>query len=283
METVMKLLRCDFGDGTPRPGIEYNGCIIDIRQTELSARNFVDLLTKVTSNNSTYIQEQIKNRPKSASVNESNVDILAPLASNGRFFALGGVYTEHQRERSQSLLTVPAQWLVPKSGIVGPNEPVLIPDRVRESVMPAVELCLVIGKGGRYIEEQDAMDHVAGYTVSNDITARTEWPGPMAYKLMNTFTPCGPGVRPENEVTSPTSLEMTLHQKEDCICRGSTAAMRFTLPFLVRLMSSILELRPGDIIATGDPGHVQEGLKVGETIQTAIEEIGTLKNPIQIE
>lgn len=283
MEAKMKLLRCDFGDGTPRPGVEYNGNIIDVRHTELSAQNFADLLTTATNNDSVYIREQIKDESKSASVDESNVNILAPLASNGRFFALGGVFTEHQRERDQSLLTVPAQWLVPKSGIVGPNESVLIPDRVRESVMPAVELCLVIGKGGRYIEEQDAMNHVAGYTVSNDITARTEWPGPMAYKLMNTFSPCGPGVRPENEVTSPTSLEMTLHQKGDCICRGSTAAMRFTLPFLVRFMSSILELRPGDIIATGDPGRVQEGLKVGETIQTAIEEIGTLENPIQTE
>jgi 2-keto-4-pentenoate hydratase/2-oxohepta-3-ene-1,7-dioic acid hydratase in catechol pathway len=174
---------------------------------------------------------------------------------------------------------VPSQWVVPKTAIVGPDEPIVIPDCVQESMMPAVELCIVIGKGGRYISEHNAMDHVTRYTVSNDITARTDWPSPMAYKLMDTFSPCGPSITPK-DAADATSLEMTLHQDGACICRGSSESMRFSIPFLVTFLSSVLELRPGDVISTGDPGRVEAELVVGTTISASIENIGTLENPV---
>jgi 2,4-diketo-3-deoxy-L-fuconate hydrolase len=282
----MKLLRCVFDDGPPRPGLRRDdGSFVDLTaatvdETDDQSIGFTRALERLAREGTDYLVAAVSDAPEAAVHPSSAVTVVAPLASSGRFIALGDVYTDHLREGGHSLPSVPAQWLVPKTAVVGPEEPIVVPERVREAVTPAVELCLVIGRGGRDIDEADAMGHVAGYTVSNDITAKTDWPGPMAYKLLDTFSPCGPGVTPTDQVDDPTSLEMTLQQDGERICSGSSAGMRFSLPFIVRFLSSILQLRPGDVISVGDPGGVQEGLTVGSSISASIESVGQLDNPV---
>lgn len=163
----MKLLRCDFGDGVPRPAVEHEGSIVDLTRTDLvdtttEQATFGTVLAELAADGVGCLEAAVVDAAESASRSPSAVTIVEPVASSGRFFALGGVYTQHLRERGQSLSRVPSQWIVPDTAIVGPDDPIVIPNRVRESVMPAVEFCVVIGKRGRYIREHDAMDHVAG-------------------------------------------------------------------------------------------------------------------------
>jgi len=280
------LRRCRFEGGSPRPGLERDdGSVVDLTETALVASErqsdaFACALERLAQEETACLVDAVADVPGRAVYPASAVDTVAPLATDGRFIALGDVYTDHLIEGGHSIPSVPAQWVVPRTAVVGPGEPIVVPDRVRESVTPAVELCLVVGRGGRDIDEADAMDHIAGYTVSNDVTAKTDWPGPMAYKLLDTFSPCGPGVTSADQVDSPTSLEMTLHQNGECICSGSSAGMRFSLPFIVRFLSSIMALRPGDVISAGDPGGVRGTLSVGTTITASIESVGRLENPV---
>jgi 2-keto-4-pentenoate hydratase/2-oxohepta-3-ene-1,7-dioic acid hydratase in catechol pathway len=208
------------------------------------------------------------------------VEVHAPLDSDGRLFCVGGAYTSHLRESNRSLLTAPHHWVIPEPSIIGPTSSIEIPDSVAEHVVPAIELSIVIGEGGSYIGEADAYDHIAGYTVSNDVTARTDWPGPRGYKIMDTFSPVGPHITTADEVEDPMDLSLTMTLDGTEICTGSTAGHRFTLSFIVSYLSTVFELRPGDIISTGDPGNVEQRLQPGTTVDLDIEEVGTLSNDV---
>lgn len=217
------------------------------------------------------------------SFDPADVELEAPVASDARIIALGGAFASHLRERGNDLSTVPSQWIVPPTSVVGPDDPIVLAERVSENVRPAVELGVVIGRGGRNITETEALDHVAGYTIVNDVTARTDWPGPMAYKLMDTFSPCGPHVVPADRVDDPLDLAMEIRHAGRTICRGSTAGLRFTLSFIISYLSTILTLRPGDVISTGDPGDVSGELVPGSPVKLEIDSVGTLSNPVMLE
>jgi 2-keto-4-pentenoate hydratase/2-oxohepta-3-ene-1,7-dioic acid hydratase in catechol pathway len=150
-------------------------------------------------------------------------------------------------------------------------------------VEPASELGVVIGQRGKYIDPMEAHEYIAGYTVSNDVTARTEWPGPMGYKMLDSFSPVGPYIQTADEVDDTMNLNIEMRQDGTTICQGNTAGMRFSLSFLVSYMSTIVELVPGDVISTGDPGGVSENLKPGSTLETEIEDVGTLRNTVTTE
>lgn len=208
------------------------------------------------------------------------VNLCAPIDTDCRLFCVGGSYTSHLRESNRSLLTAPHQWIAPHTSIIGPDESIRLPAKVSEAAKPAVELCAVIGEGGSYINEAAAYDHIAGYTISNDVTARTNWPGPRGYKIMDTFSPVGPHIVTTDEIADPMDLAMKIQQNDETICTGSTAGHRFTLSFLVSYLSTIFELRTGDVISTGDPGNVTDRLRPGSTVALEIEDIGILENRI---
>jgi 2,4-diketo-3-deoxy-L-fuconate hydrolase len=281
----MKLVRFTDDEGEVHPGVLQDDVIVDLTETGRTAKEtgsgFGTVLETIARRGPSAVAEVVDGASDEATVSRSNVNLTYPVAERGRLISLGGAYTEHLQERGQKISAVPSQWIVPETALVGPDDPILLPERVSDFTMPAVELGLVVGKGGHYIGEADAMSHVVGYTVVNDVTARTEWPGPMAYKLMDTFSPCGPYLTTADSVSSPTDLEMTLHMGGKKICHGSTAGMRFSLQFIIRFISSILELRPGDVIATGDPGRVQEGLEVGGDVTATIDEVGEITNKVR--
>jgi 2-keto-4-pentenoate hydratase/2-oxohepta-3-ene-1,7-dioic acid hydratase in catechol pathway len=213
----------------------------------------------------------------------SVVTLRAPISNSGRLFCFGGVYTGHLRDAGLELTVDPNQWIIPDNAIVGPEEAIVLPDRVAENVKPAAELCVVIGRAGKYIEPSEAYEYVAGYSISNDVTARTEWPGPMAYKMMDTFSPIGPHVTTADEVDQPMNSDIIMRQDGDVICRGSTSGMRFSLSFLVSYLSAITELQPGDVISTGDPGGIEASLAPGSTVTIEIEDVGVLSNGVHLE
>ncbi|TKX39421.1 FAA hydrolase family protein [Halorubrum sp. CGM5_25_10-8B] len=213
----------------------------------------------------------------------SEVTLRAPISNAGRLFCFGGVYTGHLRDAGLELTVDPNQWIIPDNAIVGPEETIVLPSRVAGNVKPAAELCIVIGRAGKYIEPSEAYNHIAGYSISNDVTARTEWPGPMAYKMMDTFSPIGPHVTTVDEVDQPMNLNIVMRQDGDVICQGNTSGMRFSLSFLVSYLSTITELQPGDVISTGDPGGIEGSLQPGSTVAIEIEDVGELKNPVRLE
>lgn len=249
-------------------------------QNETPWDPFGTLLETVTTSDSSSLESRIEEGP---TFERSSLDLLPPLPEDRRLFCLGGVYTGHLRDAGIELTVDPNQWVMPANAIVGPEADILLPKRVSENVKPAAELCVVIGRRGKYIQPMEAFKYVAGYSISNDVTARTEWPGPMAYKMMDSFSPIGPHVRTADEVDKPMDLDIEIRQDEDVICRGNTAGMRFTLSFLVSYLSAITELWPGDVISCGDPGGVEEALRPGSTVEIEIEGVGKLANRVRSE
>lgn len=268
------------GDETPRPGALQDGTVIDLSDTD-PGRSGLGSILSAHLDNIEVVSEAVKTADKAGDTfDRESVEVGAPVAEDARVISLGGAFASHLRERGNPLNKVPSQWVMPDTSVIGPNDPIELAERVRENTLPAVELGVVIGRGGSDIGEAAAYEHVAGFTIVNDVTARTDWPGPMAYKLMDTFCPCGPHVVTSEEVTDPHDLAVEIRQAGEIICAGRTTGLRFTVSFMVSYLSTILTLRPGDVIATGDPGDVQASLTVGETVELDIEDVGVLKNPV---
>lgn len=253
---------------------------LDNRSNQTHKDPFGALLQTVTTTSPSSLESRIDEGPTFA---RSSIDLLPPLPEEGRLFCLGGVYTGHLRDAGLELTVDPNQWVMPANAIVGPEAEIVLPERVSENVKPAAELCVVIGRQGKYIQPMEAFDYIAGYSISNDVTARTDWPGPMAYKMMDSFSPIGPHVKTADEVAQPMDLDIEMRHDGNVICQGNTAGMRFTLSFLVSYLSAITELRPGDVISCGDPGGVEEPLQPGSTIEIEIEDVGMLANEVRLE
>jgi 2-keto-4-pentenoate hydratase/2-oxohepta-3-ene-1,7-dioic acid hydratase in catechol pathway len=278
----VKLVRfCPRGESTVHTGIVRDGEVVEVDSTAEAddGPSFEAILASVTGT-----EEDVSDRIEEGEVFErSEVTLRAPISNASRLFCFGAIYTGHVSDAGLGLTFDPNQWIIPDNAIIGPEDEIVLPDRVADNVKPAAELCVVIGQAGKYIEPSEAYDHIAGYSISNDVTARTEWPGPMAYKMMDTFSPIGPHVTTADEVGRPMNLDIVMRQDGDVICQGSTSGMRFSLSFLVSYLSTITELRPGDVISTGDPGGIDGSLKPGSTVEIEIEDVGELTNEVRLE
>ena len=207
----------------------------------------------------------------------------------GKFICIGLNYSDHAAETGAEVPKEPVIFMKATSAICGPNDTVLIP---RKSVKTdwEVELGVIIGKGGVYIDEADALDHVAGYCVVNDVSEREfqiERAGTWDKgKGCDTFGPIGPWLVTRDEVADPQDLKMWLevdgHRYQD----GSTRTMVFGVQHLVSYVSQFMSLQPGDVISTGTPPGVGMGqkpptyLKGGETIELGIEGLGQQRQKI---
>lgn len=280
----MRYLLFSHGGGDKRVGIRRSDRIFDVTETAPVADSDRSPLAAVLAAESDAVSgrsQPFETLPVEVPVYDREEVVLeAPVAEDARVICLGGVYTNHLRERGVTLNRDPNQWVMPSTAIVGPEDRIELPDRNDSEVIPAVELGVVIGTSGEYIDETEAFDHVAGYTVVNDVTDRGEYPGPMGYKMLDTFSPCGPHVTTTDEVPDPLSLDVTVKSDGETICRGSTAGMHFTLSFLISYLSTFMRLRPGDVVSTGDPGGVEGVLKPGTTVDLDISSVGTLSNEV---
>ena len=211
------------------------------------------------------------------------------VGSVGKFICIGLNYSDHAAETGAEVPKEPVIFMKATSAICGPNDTVLIP---RKSVKTdwEVELGVVIGKGGVYIDEADALDHVAGYCVVNDVSEREfqiERSGTWDKgKGCDTFGPIGPWLVTRDGVADPQNLKMWLevdgHRYQD----GSTTTMVFGVKHLVSYVSQFMSLQPGDVISTGTPPGVGMGqkpqtyLKGGETIELGIEGLGQQRQKV---
>lgn len=223
---------------------------------------------------------------------ESAATLLAPIPRPGKILCVGHNYKGHIGIGKTDLPEYPNFFCKTANTIIGSNQPIRIP-RVTRQVDYEAELAVVIGRRGRDIAEAEAMDHVAGYSIFNDVSARdyqkrtSQW---LLGKSFDTFGPLGPALVTADEVPDPHSLDLQLTVNGEPKQRANTRDLIFSVPFLVSYLSQVLTLEPGDIIATGTPAKLhpseapesQRFLNAGDVVEITIERVGTLRNTVEI-
>ena len=215
---------------------------------------------------------------------DANQRIGACVGQVGKFICIGLNYADHAAETGASIPKEPILFMKATSAISGPNDDVIIPKNSKKTDWE-VELGVVIGKEARYVDEADALDHVAGYCLINDLSERefqTERSGQWVKgKSADTFGPIGPWLVTRDEVADPQNLGMWLEVNGHRYQDGSTRTMIFGVAHVVSYISQFMSLQPGDIISTGTPPGVGMGikpepifLKAGQTMRLGIEGLG---------
>ncbi len=215
---------------------------------------------------------------------------IGPCVGNvGKFICIGLNYADHAAESGMELPAEPVIFFKATSAIVGPNDTVEIP---RGSVKTdwEVELGVVIGKEAKYVSEAEAMDHVAGYCVVNDLSERDfqlhrsgQW---VKGKSADTFGPIGPWLVTKDEVPNPQNLPMYLEVNGHRYQDGSTKTMHFGVATVISHLSQFMSLQPGDVISTGTPPGVGMGqnpqvyLKPGDTMELGIKGLGAQRQNV---
>lgn len=271
----MKLLR--FGAiGAEKPGIlDQDGQIRDLSKVidDLSGDNLSDAaIAKISEFDLTTLP-----------IVNSNTRIAACVGNVGKFICIGLNYADHAAESGMELPQEPVIFFKATSAIMGPNDNVEIP---RNSVKTdwEVELGVVIGKHAKYVTKENALNHVAGYCVVNDLSERDfqlhhsgQW---VKGKSADTFGPIGPWLVTRDEVPDPQNLDMYLEVNGKRFQNGSTKTMHFDVATVIAHLSQFMSLHPGDVISTGTPPGVGMGqkpelyLKANDKIELGINGLG---------
>ncbi|TAM55827.1 MAG: FAA hydrolase family protein [Paraburkholderia sp.] len=214
---------------------------------------------------------------------EGNVRLGPCVGGTRKFICIGLNYSDHAAETGATVPPEPVIFMKATSAIVGPNDAIEIPRDALKTDWE-VELGVVIGKTAKYVSERDAMDHVAGYCVINDVSERAfqaerqgQW---TKGKSADTFGPVGPWLVSADELRDPQALQLWLEVNGHRYQNGSTATMVYGVRYLVAYLSRFMSLQPGDIISTGTPPGVGLGqkppiyLKPGDVVKLGIEGLG---------
>ena len=238
-------------------------------------------------------------RPDGASVPLAAAKLAAPIPRPSRnVFCVGKNYHEHAKEFAGSGFDATAKEVVPEApvvftkpptSVIGPGEPIPSHLDPTDTVDYEGELAVVIGRGGRGIRKADALAHVFGYTIVNDVTARTlqhkhrQW---VLGKGIDGFCPMGPAILTADEVPDPTKLALRTFVNGEKRQDAAVSDLIFDIPTLIETISAGIALEPGDVIATGTPAGVGIGfspprfLKPGDTVRIEVDGIGVLENPV---
>jgi 2-keto-4-pentenoate hydratase/2-oxohepta-3-ene-1,7-dioic acid hydratase in catechol pathway len=202
----------------------------------------------------------------------------------GKIIGVGLNYLDHATESNMPIPSEPPLFLKPSSAIIGPNDDVQIPLGAAKTDWE-VELGVVIGQPGKYLRAQDALDHVAGYCIVNDVSERAfqlerggQWD---KGKCCDTFAPIGPWLVTPDEIPDPQNLDLWLEVDGHRFQYGNTSTMIFSVMYLISYVSQFMSLRSGDIISTGTPPGVGMGqrpptyLKAQQTMRLGITGLGT--------
>ena len=252
----MKLLR--YGEkGQERPALlDNNGQLRDLSAV------VADIAGDTLSPQSIARLQDID--PSSLPLVEGSPRLGACVGQVGKFICIGLNYADHAAETGAAIPAEPVVFSKWTSAIVGPNDDIEIPHNSRKTDWE-VELGVVIGKGGRYISESDALEHVAGYCVINDVSEREfqlELGGTWDKgKGCDTFGPLGPWLVTREEVADPHQLDLWLEVDGKRYQNGNTRTMIFQIPKIISYLSQFMSLQPGDVISTGTPPGVGLGIK----------------------
>jgi 2-keto-4-pentenoate hydratase/2-oxohepta-3-ene-1,7-dioic acid hydratase in catechol pathway len=279
----MKLVSFSLADGRIRPGclLEEGNLVAD-----LSAAGYADTLAVIAAGITT---------PEPGITFPSHrieeVRLHAPLLNPPRIFAIGLNYRDHAIESGMEIPTTPVVFFKLPTAIVGPGDPIVLPVNSTQPDYEA-EFAFVIGRGGYRLAADEWRNHVYGYTIVNDVSARdvqfasTQW---SLSKCFPTFCPLGPAIVTADEIPDPHVLHIGLSIDGEQLQNSNTSNMVFNIPDLIEYLSSITPLLTGDIVSTGTPPGVGLGrnpkrwLQPGETVTVTVERLGSLTNPVVAE
>lgn len=217
-------------------------------------------------------------RRMEATIPLKDVRLLTPVLPR-KIICVGRNYVAHAKEHNAEVPESPLLFLKPSTAVIGPDAPIQLPPQSAQ-VEHEAELVIVIGKPGRWISPPNAMEHVLGFTLGNDVTARDlqrkdgQW---TRAKGFDTFCPLGPWIETDFD---PADALITCHVNGDMRQMGSTRDMVFSVRQLVAFASTIMTLETGDVIMTGTPAGVGP-LTPGDVVEVAIEGLGVLRNPVE--
>ena len=282
----MRLVTFVEGEKAARPGLVVDGGVVD-----LGAVGFKDAIAFMSAPVSVQADVAGAAARSRTRIALEEVRLLAPVPNPPRIFGIGENYAEHAAESGSKTRDVPTVFIVLSSAVVGPGADVVLPPN-SSMVDYEAELAVVIGKAGHRIAASEWEEHVFGYTMMNDVSARdvqratTQW---SLGKSFPTFAPMGPWVVSKDEIADPHRLGISLTIGGERLQDSNTSQMIYRIPALIEYLSGIVALQVGDVISTGTPAGVgmgrtpQRWLKVGDEMVITIEGIGELRNPVVAE
>lgn len=212
-----------------------------------------------------------------------------PIAGTGKFICIGLNYADHAAESGLEVPSEPVIFMKATSAICGPNDPIIIP-RGSEKTDWEVELAVVIGTRAKYVSQEDALNYVAGYCVTNDVSERAfqierqgQW---TKGKSCDNYGQIGPWLVTRDDVADPQNLSMWLKVNGDTMQDGSTTTMVYGVAHVVSYLSQFMSLMPGDVISTGTPPGVGLGqkppkyLRAGDVVELGIEGLGSQRQDV---
>ena len=276
----MKFVTYKQGNHASQTGILDGGKVFP-----LPAASFSNMLA-VIENASAAREAAVQAMAADAGLPLNEVTLLAPIARPPRIFCIGLNYATHASESQMAVQAVPTVFMKLASSVTGPGADVILP---KNSTQPdyEAELAVVIGKPGYRIPAEKWLDHVFGYTVLNDVSARdaqlatSQW---TLGKSFPTFSPLGPAIVTADEIADPHALDIALTLNGEVMQSSNTRHLIFRVPQLIEHISALTPLEAGDIISTGTPEGVglgrkpQRWLRPGEEMVITIEGIGELRN-----
>lgn len=223
---------------------------------------------------------------------EGGARLGPPVAGTGKFICIGLNYADHAAESGMHVPSEPVIFMKATSAICGPNDPIVIPRGAHKTDWE-VELGVVIGRAAKHVAEREAIAHVAGFAVINDVSERDfqierqgQW---TKGKSCDSFGQIGPWLVTPDEITDPQNLKMWLRVNGETMQDGSTATMVYGVAHLVSYLSGFMTLHPGDVISTGTPPGVGLGqkppryLKPGDVVELGIDGLGSQRQEVVAE
>ncbi len=300
----MKLLTYKTQTSESRLGFLHNNLVVDMEDfgdisnfpLPDSMLELIDMGFEVIAEINSLVEDANLSEVAEISYSFDEITILAPIEKPRKnIIGIGLNYTEHVAESARTLDTTgklpqkPIIFSKPPTTVTGTNTKIIKNTKLTEQLDWEVELAVIIGKKGKYVPKENAMDHVFGYTVINDISARDcrregQW---IVSKGQDTFAPMGPYLVTKDEIENPHNLNLSLTVNGVEKQNSNTQFLLFNINDLINDLSTVFTLEPGDIIATGTPSGVgagrspQEWLHDGDVVECSVEGIGTIRNTVK--
>ena len=281
----MKLVTFQRGGSAPEPGV-----LSGDRVHSLSSTGYGCMVSIISGGD-----EALKQISQAGTSGESlplaDVTLLAPILRPPKLICVGLNYRDHAIESKMEIPSVPTIFNKFTNVVIGPGAPILLPKNSEKPDYEA-EFAFIIGKGGRHIRPESWQDHVFGYTIVNDVSARdfqmqtSQW---LMGKTFDTFAPMGPCIVTKDEIADPHALDISMEIGGVTLQHSNTRELIFRIPDLISFLSSVVTLEPGDVVSTGTPAGVGFGhkpprwLRAGDECIVRVEGIGELRNPVVAE
>ena len=279
----MKLVTFVRPGGLPEPGI-----LLDDQVKPLSGAGFADVISIIAGGPEALARAAAVAVP---TIPLTSVKLMSPIPRPPKIVCVGLNYRDHAIESNMQIPTVPTIFCKFSTSVIGPGDTIVLP---KASTQPdyEAEFAVVIGKGGRHIPADRWREHVFGYLNLHDVSARdfqlatSQW---VMGKTFDTFCPMGPFLATADEIADPHALDISLTLNGEVLQNSNTKNLIFQIPELIRHLSSVFTLEPGDVISTGTPAGVGFArkppiyLKNGDTVVVKVQGVGELSNPVTVE